>query len=413
MEKDAHEQAIQKKTFMLTLIVAGISAGISDIVLVSFAIDMAKTFFGNSGPAALGAVTQLSALNAAGVFVFTLITSFLLVKFRHKKLYQTGLLLVIISSIGSFFAPTLIWLQGFFVLEGVGSIIISLTAATLIGNALPAEKKAKAIGYLLAAGAATTLVMIPTLGLIVGFAGWRFCFTLLVFPMSLGAMILSSYALPSRTQEQNAVRKENPYKESFKLIFKNKSAVACLVASLLTVAGGQVAIFAMAFYRTRFELPREFTLGIYTVAIGLSFIGFLLSGQIISRTGAKRLALISTAANCCLTATFFFIPNLWVAFALDMLHVWFASMATPAFLYLGLEQVPQYRGTMVSMGSLFNTVGNVIAPALGSTLLIYATGFGYGAVGIALASMTLAACVIAFIWVKDRGYVRPKSQQLV
>jgi MFS family permease len=84
-------------------------------------------------------------------------------------------------------------------------------------------------------------------------------------------------------------------------------------------------------------------------------------------------------------------------------------MVIPRIFLVFAEQVPKYRGTMISLSSLFNTIGNVIAPALGGALLIYATELRYGAVGIALASMTLAACAIAFVWVKDMGYIQHKS----
>jgi MFS transporter, DHA1 family, multidrug resistance protein len=409
-EKIAPESSFLKRGLLPLMLIAGVSAGISNIVMVTFASDIAKTFFGNFGPDAIGAVSQLGTLNAIGVFFFTLVSSFLIVKFRQKYLFIAGLILIIISSIGSYLSPTIILLQLFSLLEGIGSIMISITSAVIIGNYFPANQKAKAIGYIMAIGAATTLIMIPLLGFIVNIAGWRFCFTFLVLPIAFGALVLSSFVIPSKTREKTLIQKENPYKESLKLVWTNKSAIACLIASLLTVAGGQVAVFAMAFYRARFGAPRDLTVGIYEAAIGLAFIGYLVSGFLINRFGAKRLALLSTAANCCLTATFFFVPNLWFAFTLDMAHVWFASMATPAFIYLGLEQVPKYRWTMVSLGNLFNTVGNIIAPALGGALLVYATELRYGAVGIALASMTLAACGVAFVWVKDMGYIHPKSK---
>lgn len=408
-EKNVPEQPSTRRGLLISLLVAGISAGISDAVLVSFVTDIAKTFFGNSGPNAIGAVSQISTLNAAGVIVFTLLMSILIIKFRQKQLFLTGLSLIVISSVGNFLAPTLALVQFFYALEGAGSIMLSITAATIVGNSFPADKKAKALSYLIAIGGATALFIIPVLGFVVNLAGWRFCFTFVVLPIAFGALIVSSYALPSKTNSPGSIRKENPYIESFKLVLRNKSAMACLIASLLTVAGGQIAVFAMAFYRTQFSASRELTLGIYEVAIGLACVSYLVSGMLINKFGAKKIALLSTAINCCLTASFFFIPYLWFAFALDMTHVWFASMAAPAFIYLGLEQIPQYRGTMISLGNLFNSVGNMIAPALGGTLLIYVQGLSYGAVGIALATMTMAGFGVTFFWVRDLGYIKPKS----
>ena len=89
-----------------------------------------------------------------------------------------------------------------------------------------------------------------------------------------------------------------------------------------------------------------------------------------------------------------------IAFAFDMLHVWFAAFAAPAFVYLILEQVPKSRGTMMSMNSLFNNVGNVIAPALGGALLFFTSGI-YGVVGLALGSITVAGAAVLLFFAKD------------
>jgi predicted MFS family arabinose efflux permease len=98
--------------------------------------------------------------------------------------------------------------------------------------------------------------------------------------------------------------------------------------------------------------------------------------------------------------TFFFIPNLWIAIVFDMLHVWFAATAGVAFVCLVLEQVPQSRGTLMSLNSVFNRIGETIAPAVGGALLVL-TGGVYGAIGLALGSLTLAGIAILFFFAKD------------
>ena len=87
--------------------------------------------------------------------------------------------------------------QFFFALEGVGSLIIGIIAAILIADSLPAEKRAKAIGYLFSIGAAVTLVMIPLVGVITEMGGWRSGLIVLVLPISLLVLVLSLFMLPS------------------------------------------------------------------------------------------------------------------------------------------------------------------------------------------------------------------------
>jgi MFS family permease len=114
--------------------------------------------------------------------------------------------------------------------------------------------------------------------------------------------------------------------------------------------------------------------GIYEVASVMYVVGTLVSGRFVNRFGAKRLAVLSTLLAAFFTIGFFFIPNLWVAFTFDMLHVWFAAFATPPFVYLVLEQIPKSCGTMMALNSLFNNIGNAVAPALGGALLAFTSG---------------------------------------
>jgi predicted MFS family arabinose efflux permease len=64
------------------------------------------------------------------------------------------------------------------------------------------------------------------------------------------------------------------------------------------------------------------------------------------------------------------------------------------------EQVPKSRSTMMSLNSLFNDIGNVIAPAVGGALLVFTSGI-YGVVGLALGSITVAGSAVLLFLAKD------------
>jgi predicted MFS family arabinose efflux permease len=107
-----------------------------------------------------------------------------------------------------------------------------------------------------------------------------------------------------------------------------------------------------------------------------------------------------TSLSAICLSTFFFIPNLYGAIALDMLHIAFGSAAIPAFIYLVLEQTPDYRGTMMSLNSIFNNAGNAIGPAIGGALLILTSGF-YPVIGLAFGLMTFTGAAVLLLFVKD------------
>ena len=166
------------------------------------------------------------------------------------------------------------------------------------------------------------------------------------------------------------------------------------------MASGQIALFAIAYYRTQFAVPREWTSGIVSVALLISIASSLISGRLINRFGPKRLAVLSTAGASCFLIMIFFVSNVWLAFCFDMLHIAFGFFSIPAFLALVIEQVPGSRGTLMSLNSLFNNIGKTIAPAIGGVLLVVTSGY-YASVGLVFGGMTLIGVAILFFFVKE------------
>lgn len=398
-----------KRLFLPSLAIAVFSAGISNAVITLLAVDIAKTYFGYSGPAGVAAVSQLTTINAAAEITFAILLSVLTVRFRYKPLLLIGMALVVASAVGSFLAPTLLSLAFFLAVEGGGSIVVSIIAFTLVGDFLPAEKRAKAIGYIVSASSVATLIVALLVGFIAGFGGWRYTFLLLALPISAAGLAMVSSVSPSKPRQQRPASNGNPFLQNFRIIFMSRSATACLIANVLTVAGTQVAVFALAFYQTQFAASRALVVGIYEMAVIIFIVAPMFSVRLVNKFGSKRIAVLSTLSSAFFTIAFFFTPSMWAAIAFDMLHVWFAATATPAFVCLVLEQVPNSRGTMMSLNTLFNNIGNVLATAMGGALLAFTSGI-YGAVGFVLGSITIAGSAILLFLVKDtaKTLVEPK-----
>jgi MFS transporter, DHA1 family, inner membrane transport protein len=397
-------KTLPKKWFLLALAIATFSTGLANATLSLFTTNIAKTFYDSIAPVAVGSVTQLGTINMAAEVIGALIFSVLAIRFRHKRLLLFGTGLIIASSIVGYLSPDMLTLQLSYAIEGVGSIIIGVIAMALIADSLPQGQRAKVISYLFSIGAVATLVMIPIVGLLTETGGWRFGLVALMLPTSLLGLILTFFMVPSKPVCHNQSNGKNPYVESFRQIIKSRSATACLLANLLTIAGTEVAIFALAFYRTQFGASTAQRVMIYETAVFLFILAPLVSSRLIPRYGAKRIAVISTSLAAIFTGLFFFVPNFWVAFSLDMFHVWFAAMSVPAFAVLVLEQLPNYRATVFSLNSLFNNIGKVLAPLIGGTLLIVSAG-AYGTVGFVLGGTTIVGCAILFLAVKDTGEI--------
>jgi predicted MFS family arabinose efflux permease len=388
------------RMFTPTLAFAYFASGISNTIITLMAVDISSTFLGYSTGVYIGITSQLSTINTAAVVVFALFLSIASIRFRGKPLFILGLTLILISALGSFLSLSLLSLQFFYALEGAGSIIIWVMAVTLIGDTLPPEKKAKAIGYLITINALSSLVTTFLVGYIAVIADWRASFLFLVLPISATVLVSSLFVLPSKPIEIVKAQTETSYRKNFKQVLCNKSATACLFADLLIVASGQISVFTLAYYRTVFFLSEQWIVLLVEIGTIFFIITPMISGYIINKVGAKRLAVVClTLAATCLSLLFF-MPYLYAAVALDMLHLFFGTLSVPAFKYLTLEQSPKHRVIMMSLNSLSNNIGNALAMAIGGAMLLLTSGY-YGVVGLVFGGMTFIGVAVLGLTVKD------------
>ena len=397
-EAPAVEKESPGRLFVPSLVLPAFAAFISNGILILLLSDIALTFFGSSSPASVGVAGQIGTVNSAAEAVFAVLMGFLAVRFRHKPLFLVGVLLIAISTIGNYLAPTFIVMQVFFAVEGIGSVMVAITGLALIGDMLPSGKKAKAVSYALSAVFFGGIVGAPIIGLVTGFGGWRYSFLLYALPVSVVCLVMAFFGIPSVSQgQQVATRKEN-YVGSFKQVLLNKSAASCLVSQLLSVAQ-IVGIYAIAFFRGQFLVPVSSAVYITMGSASFMIVGSLVAGRIVNRFGRKRTTVMGSILDGVFLIAVFLVPNLWAALAFNFVHVLFGAMAISAFNCLALDQVPQSRGTMMSLTSVFGKIGNTIGAAVGGLVLVLFSSFQL--LGLAFGAMTIAMAAILYFLAKD------------
>jgi predicted MFS family arabinose efflux permease len=282
----------------------------------------------------------------------------------------------------------------FFLLEGVGSVIFFVMGVTLFGNVYLPDRRAKALSYTMSAGWATALFG-PTVNvLIANSIGWRWNFLLWVLPWMFVGLILSYFAVP-KSSATTAVVEKVSIGGAFKSVLKNSSATAILAANILAIAGVEVGVFAIPFYRypNGFNFSLTSALGWVTVVATIFVIFIVVGGRLVNRFGAKPMAVICTLLTGVFTMIFFFIPYLPLTLFFDSLHCIFAAMALPAYACLALAQVPKARGTMMALNQAMDNVGKMMAPFIGglilsATLAVYDLEV-YGFVGLMLGGLSV------------------------
>ena len=397
---DSINERRQKRTFVPALALAGFAVSIPGLILTLLAVDIASTF-----QVPVGFAAQLSTTNGAAGVVFALLMGGLAVRFKHKSLLLVGVGLVAAGSLIAFAAPSLAVMQLVYVLAGGGAVIVNIMSLTLVGEFLPSNKKAKVVSYLFAVISLAYVVGTPLIGLLTNFGGWRIVFVFLVLPTTAAGLALSLLTLPSGKAQTQLPVVETSLLKSFRQVFSNRSAASCLVGGIIGAAGtATFGIFAIAFYREHFLMPRDFGVEVTFVISALFVVSALVMGRLVNRFGGKNMTVVSYLLTGIFTIAFFFGPNLWVCLALNLAHAWFFAAGGTAYRCLVLDQVPQSRATMLSMSDVFGNVGVAIGAAVGGGLLVL---LSYQVVGLAFGTLCLAATAIYFFLTRDSCKIQP------
>jgi predicted MFS family arabinose efflux permease len=158
------------KLLLPSLVMSNFAAGALSVLIGLLLIDIGDTF-----NASVGIMGQTNTAYSAVAVVFDLITSFLSARFRHKSLLLIGLLFNSASAVGCLLASDFNTMLVSYSLGGLGWAMVSPMTSTLIGEHFALEKRASAIGWLIAGGSLVYVVGAPIIALIA--ASGRVAFT--------------------------------------------------------------------------------------------------------------------------------------------------------------------------------------------------------------------------------------------
>ena len=236
----------------------------------------------------------------------------------------------------------------------------------------------------------------------VGFAladllgSWRFAIVTFVvsLPISLIALVFVYFIVPSTGRKQVPSDKRIYFK-SFKEVLLNKSAAACLLGSLLITAAGIWSFFAATFWRKQYLVIRSHkNVGLITLAVVLIYaVGSIVGGRIVDRSGRKRLVVFSWASRGVLIAAIVFMPDFWSALLMSCAATFIGGIAVTSAHSLNVEQAPQSRGTMMSLGGVFASVGASLGVSIGGLALSQS---GFQLLGITFGIFGVVSAIIIY-----------------
>ena len=385
-----------RRLFVFSLAIAYFATATLDTFLSLLLVDIASTF-----QATLGATSQIRTFSSFTAVVVALSMGILSVRFKHKSLIIVGVLCMLFSGLGCFFAPSLNWMYLFYSLQGIASVIVFPMALTLIGDIIPLEKRANTVSILLAVSPLSIFIVIPLTGAIAGSLGWRYVPLLFAVPVSVVGLFFAHFGVPSISPERTVAINKETYLRRFKQVLSNTSAKACLVGNIFrTSTYVAIELFAISFYIQRFLVTIDLGVGIMMGGSLLFTLGTLAAGHLSNQFGRRRVTVLTSFIAGVFVMSLFQMPMFGMALPFDYLAIFFSGIAFSAATSLTLEQVPKARSTMMSLNTAVIALGMALVPIIGGALLDL---FSYEAMGLTLGAMGIAAAFVFYFLSKDQA----------
>ncbi len=347
----------------------------------------------------VGVIGQIGTAGSIAAFLSALLMGLLSVRFRHRSLLMTGLLIFSLSLLGRGLAPNFILFLMFGVLGGLASPMITPMTNTLVAKHLPLKKRTRIFGLLVAAGSFSYVIGFIIIRFISDVGGWRLSFLAYALPFSLLGLLFSFIGLPSESGSSETSSSTGSLIEGYKGVLSSRSADACLMCNAFAGAvWSGFTLYGASFYRQQFLATKGMVTYMMMGAALAYTIGALISSRFVNRFGRKPVTLLSAIIGGLFILFTTMVPNLWVSLALSLTGYIFMGLRSTAATSLTIEQVPQFRGTMMSMNSASASMSGVLGSSLGGLALLM---YGYQALGPSLGMLGLASGVIMYLIVVD------------
>jgi len=305
----------------------------------------------------------------------------------YRFMMLLGLFLLAVGMLAAaslpFFAVVLIALF----LAGLGKNIFDPAIQAYVGERVPYEKRGLAIGLIETSWAASTLIGIPLVGLLITWQGWRAPFAAMGLA-ALGGMVLIALRLPPESTAPPGRFGTADLRCAWGRLYRSRIARTMLaLAFLVSMANDGVFVIYGAW------LEKNFHLNVTQLGLGSSVIGIAeLCGEFMTvgladRMGKPRALLtgigLSMIAYMALPWTAISLPfaltGLFALFiAVEFTFVTALSMAT--------EILPDHRATMMSGMLAVAGMGRMAGAITGGFLWVW-----HGATAVALLSAFLCA----------------------
>lgn len=310
---------------------------------------------------------------------------------------MAGLAFIVVSALGCGLAPSYTAIIVIFSLSGVGGTMVTPMSQSLLGEYLPLDKRASIMGWMIGASAAAYLIGAPVFAYISGIGGWRWAFLGFVLPMTVLSLIFAAYGLPRPRSDEGGGG--GSVVEAFKAVFTNASATACLVGNLIILSTWSTHLsFSSSLLRQRFLVSTGFASLSTIVGATCYIVGSVSSGRLVNRFGRKRLAVLLAIPAGLFIAGVYNLEYMPLVLVSGWIGALLNGMLYSATANLTLEQLPRFRGTMMSISSATGSLGSAMGTAFGGWILVT---YHYNQLGWFMGAFNVVALALYYFIARD------------
>ncbi|OGD57479.1 hypothetical protein A3K78_05355 [Candidatus Bathyarchaeota archaeon RBG_13_52_12] len=393
MEETRTRESVDRK-ILPTLFMSSLAISPPGILTGLLLIEISRTYNISLGIA--GQIRTLAPIIASIMGIFMAV---LAVKYRQKSLLLIGLSFICVASIGCVLAPDFMSMLIIYSLSGLGNAMVFPMAQSIVGDLYPPGERAEAIAWVSAAASFAYVIGAPLAGFLAGIGGWQLAFLAFSFLTSFISLLLAYKFLPNVKKDQGKPSGGVDYFEGIKKVLSNRSATACLIGNVLSISAWTVIlVYTTSFVRQVFQLSTSYA-SIYLLVCGVFYTSAtIFSGKIVKRIGMKKIYVISILIGGALIIVHFGVNDFWLSVAAGFACCVFFGARVTAANNLSLEQLPAFRGSMMSLNSMVGNIGTAFGSGIAGLILIL---YDFRLLGITFSLFSfMAVIVIQFLTVE-------------
>ena len=342
----------------------------------------------------LTAVTSLIAINQA-TGIIGLVFGPLADRFGYRFMMMTGMVLLTAGMFGAGLWPVYGVVLMALLLAGLGKNIFDPAVQAFAGKHVPFHRRGLVIGVMEFSWAASTLLGVPLIGLLIQQVGWRSAFPALGVAGLVAMLFLYRYIRPIRRPAKKKTTSAG-YRAAWGMMIREPSALGAAGFSFFNSAANDNLFVVYGAW-----LENQFGLGLVALGMGTGLIGAAeLLGEISTAVVGDRIGLKrSVFAGLIFSGISYSVllltdRSLYLALSGLFLIFLLFEFTVVCFISLSTELLPKFRATMMATLMASAGLGRVVGALIGGPVWLAAGLTGTVIVSVGFTALALISFYI-------------------